>query len=393
MSAAEFYEFTDDGGQCISDTQGGTAPVVGSSAGDEASAHTTPMRLSPDPGTSSDSSGQGTRDAQFSAAAAVGSSRTGGEASVDATPKGPAPTSGPVNPVAYRLGAASDTLDDIESARIAIANRRDALIRDKLADEKDPDVEILDTVLEQLAAIEHGATLSLKREIRKQPLGPWIKETKGIGEKQGARLIAAIGGDPYIRPDGTPRTVSQLWAYCGYHVIDGAAPRRKKGTKSNWSSVAKSRAYLIAEACMKQRESPYRALYDAEREKSAGAVHTSECARCGPTGKPAQPGSLLSDGHKHARALRRVAKEVLKDMWREAKRLHDLDGSGHGTFDAQCRGADPVDSSPLGDHRRLGAHTSNAAEGAPSDHVTGHAPTDDQSAPAGDVVNSEAGAA
>lgn len=31
--------------------------------------------------------------------------------------------------------------------------------------------------------------------------------------------------------------------------------------------------------------------------------------------------SPLSDGHKHARALRAVAKAVLRDLWREARRL------------------------------------------------------------------------
>lgn len=371
MDAAEFYEFTDDEGLGTADTHPGTALVVGSSAGDEAKVAPKPTQLSPVPGASSDSSDvQTATDAQrIPDVAAVGSSdRTGGAAIVAATPNEGPLAPGPVNPIAYRLGAASDTLDDIEGARIAIANRRGALVRDKNADDTDPDVVILDAVIEQLEAIEHGATLSLKREIRKQPLGPWIKETKGVGEKQGARLIAAVGGDPYLRPDGTPRTVSQLWAYCGYHVIDGAAARRKKGTKANWSSVAKSRAYLVAEACMKQRESPYRALYDAERERSAGAVHTSECVRCGPAGKPAQPGSLLSDGHKNARALRRVAKEILKDMWRESKRLHDLDGDGgqRALATQTCGAAVPVDPSPLGGHSHTAAHTGSAAEGVAS---------------------------
>ena len=79
------------------------------------------------------------------------------------------------------------------------------------------------------------------------------------------------------------------------------------------------RAYLAAESCMKQRESPYRAVYDATRVKYADAVHSAECARCGPSGHPAMPGSALSDGHKHARGLRAVAKEILRDLWREAR--------------------------------------------------------------------------
>ena len=73
---------------------------------------------------------------------------------------------------------------------------------------------------------------------------------------------------------------------------------------------------------MKCPASPYRAVYDDTRAKYADATHQHPCARCGPKGKPAQPGTPLSDGHKHARALRNVAKEILKDLWREARRIH-----------------------------------------------------------------------
>lgn len=54
----------------------------------------------------------------------------------------------------------------------------------------------------------------------------------------------------------------------------------------------------------------------------SAAVHQMPCIRCGPAGKPAPAGSPLSDGHKHARALRAVAKAVLKNMWREARAFH-----------------------------------------------------------------------
>jgi hypothetical protein len=69
-------------------------------------------------------------------------------------------------------------------------------------------------------------------------------------------------------------------------------------------------------------ESPYRKIYDDTRAKYAEAVHQHPCSRCGPKDKPAQPGTPLSDGHKHARALRAVAKKVLKDLRREARNIH-----------------------------------------------------------------------
>lgn len=274
------------------------------------------------------------------------------------------------------LALAADVLSDLEKVRVANENRlrqltrcaedSDGETRGFGLDEAHPDVARLAALVGMLAGAEHKATLNLQRVMRKHPLGPWVAAQKGIGEKQGARLLAAIG-DPYIRPeitreDGTaepprPRLVSELWAYCGYHVVPagqtapdtqpsraggerngsdpgqvprdtqspfaGVAPKRQRGEHANWSAAAKMRAYLAAESCMKQRESPYRAVYDATRAKYAEAIHAAGCVRCGPKSKPAPPGSPLSDGHKHARALRAVAKEILRDLWREARRIHE----------------------------------------------------------------------
>jgi hypothetical protein len=215
-----------------------------------------------------------------------------------------------------------------------------------------PEIVRLQASIDACRALEHAAELDLRRALRAHPLGGWVKRTIGIGEKQGARLIAAIG-DPYWNSlHDRPRTVSELWAYCGYHVlhpghtgiatqspsagvdlssspgqatcdthawIAGVAPSRHKGQKANWNSDAKMRAFLCAESCIKQAASPYRAVYDDGRYKYADATHQNECRRCGPAGKPAPIGSPLSAGHQNARALRLVAKAILRDLWIEAK--------------------------------------------------------------------------
>jgi hypothetical protein len=96
------------------------------------------------------------------------------------------------------------------------------------------------------------------------------------------------------------------------------------------------RAYLIAETCIKfdgkpdkndrpRPLSPYRAVYDAGRVKYAEAVHPAACRRCGPAGHPAAAGSPLSSGHQHARALRLVMKEILRDLWSESRRIHGVE--------------------------------------------------------------------
>ncbi len=224
-------------------------------------------------------------------------------------------------------------LDDIEEMRKSTANR----LRILTATEPDEDGVMrgfgLDTghiVVRSLTEsldvleIEEAETIKiLQRQMREHPLGPWVKAQKGVGEKQAARLLAAIG-DPYwideaefeddegnvIVREAGPRTVSQLWAYAGLHVDkdSSSAVRRKKGVQSNWKTEIKTRAYLVATSCIKQVASPYRKVYDERRARTA-ETHPEWTA-----------------GHSHNDALRIVSKALLKNMWIEAKRLHDERG-------------------------------------------------------------------
>lgn len=274
------------------------------------------------------------------------------------------------------LALLADALDDIENIRKATSNRLRQLTRtgpDADGEERGfgltlamPQVAAVaamlkaikhdDAVLKDLGydttatgrpcgCLECQAIRNLQKEMRKHPLGPWVSAAVGVGEKQGARLIAAIG-DPYWNTlHDRPRTLSELRSYCGLRQDgNGVAVRRRKGEDVNWSSKAKSRAWLVASKCMvvglkkpcgKQGNdelvthvdgcqcSHYRLVYDAGRAKYLGAVHQHECIRCGPSGKPALAGSPVSPGHQHARAIRLVMREVLKDLWLESKRLHE----------------------------------------------------------------------
>lgn len=264
------------------------------------------------------------------------------------------------------LALSADVLDDAESTKIANENRLRQLTRSEAdsdgeergfgLDESHPDVARLAALVEMLGDVEHQAVLQLQRKMRKHPLGPWVKVQKGVGDKQAARLLAAIG-DPYWNTlHDRPRTVSELWAYCGLHVLPtgptaadaqklraggdsspaggdsshfrfdsqsgsaGVAARRQKGVRANWSTVAKTRAYLISESMLR---SGNREVYDRRKAATDGRLHAAPCVRCGPKGKPALVGTPWSDGHRHADALRVQSKDLLKGLWREAKRIHE----------------------------------------------------------------------
>lgn len=278
----------------------------------------------------------------------------------------------------------ADVLDDTEKMRVANENRLRQLTRDETdADGIDrgfgltvdhPTVARIAATVSAMrceratpaekhrgCCLEHDAELNLVGQLKQHPLHPWIAAQRGIGAKQAARLLAAVG-DPYWNDlHERPRLVSELWSYCG--LGDAARQIRRRGERSNWSDTAKKRAWLVSKTIVKQLVkpchrpegqewaehvdgcacSPYRRVYDEARRSYAGSLHPGECKRCGPSGKPAQPGSPRSLGHQEAMALRLVSKEVLRDLWREGKRLHELH-DGQVPVDAQpsCAVVDPT---------------------------------------------------
>ena len=159
----------------------------------------------------------------------------------------------------------------------------------------------------------------------------WQKNTHGLGDHLMARILGQLGHPRHATPhhwEGTgskrtlvadepfERSISQLWQYCGH----GRAERKRKGMTADelaamGSPDLKMLIHLAAECCMKQKASPYRVVYEQTREAAADKLHSVECVRCGPSGKPAQPGTPWSAGHQHAHALRIVGKEILRDLW------------------------------------------------------------------------------
>lgn len=241
--------------------------------------------------------------------------------------------------VASGLRAACDTLDDLESLRIATENRYrmltrsvedvDGFIRGSGLTEDHRVVAQVAATLDVLRAQEHRMTLEVQREIRKSPFAGWVKAQKGVGEKQAARLLAALGDPALNEMTGEFRTLRQLWAYSGYAVDGGVARHPVKGMSQDdlfklGNGDVKMRTYLISQSCIKALGGDYRAVYDAEKARLADSVHASDCKRCGPSGKPALAGSPLSDGHKHARATRKMSKEILRDLWSIARQAHGL---------------------------------------------------------------------
>jgi hypothetical protein len=218
------------------------------------------------------------------------------------------------------------------------------------------DPDITRPLLELDKATEDLQAKALRKTFRKtvpDEIRNWQKASGGIGEHLLARLLGVIG-DPYIAVrrywreggegehkrvlvQGEPfnRKVYNLYAYCGH----GDPARRKFRGMSQQEAMAlgspdaKMLVHLLAESCMKQvRKDPetgepmstskYRDVYNEARAKYDDKLHDAVCVRCGPSGKPAQPGEPWSLKHQHMAALRKVGKAVLKDLWVAARDAH-----------------------------------------------------------------------
>lgn len=243
--------------------------------------------------------------------------------------RGAAPGGSPVTAI---VGHLAGIVSDLESARIAAENRVRILTRTETDKDgvlrgwglTEEDVPELVAVRDALAGLEKQTVRSLERVFRRHPLATWQKAATGVGAKQLSRLLLTLGGDPYWHPvHNRPRTRAELRAYCGMHVVDGRAPTKARGQRVTWSPEARIRIHLIAESAMKNRQSPYRAVYETARAHYDGLPHPMPCVRCGPAGSPAAAGTPRSAGHAHANGLRAIARAILDDLWEAARRVHE----------------------------------------------------------------------
>lgn len=260
----------------------------------------------------------------------------------------------------------ADMLDDLQKVRIANSNRVGALTRPGDEWGKNVPEELIPWMtahVDSIEKLENSLARQLERAVLASPLGGLVERTPGLGGPSLGRFIKETGDPAWNEKEGRPRRLRELYAYCGLHVwptqkpdeghaapgglgvqfVNGAtpierpgsqrsvgvAPFRQRGQKANWSTMAKTRLYVIATTMKMSKESHYRTVYEQARFKYADAVHTVECRQCGPGFKrenpeaskgPAPVGSPLAKGHQDARAMRLVMKAILRDIWEEASR-------------------------------------------------------------------------
>lgn len=205
-------------------------------------------------------------------------------------------------------------LNTVERSRVAVANRLRSL--------PPTDQEALAGVVDALKDEESFVASLLVNAVNDSPYAEFVARHRGIGAKQLGRFVGAIGSDIHWNPiRDRPRSLRELWAYCGLHTQGGVAVVPAERGRANWSSEAKIRVVRMAIQVLKRGQPGdyYRDIYYFRRTETSRRLHQAPCASCGVgQGKPWSP------RHQHFDALRITAKEIARGVWIESRKANGL---------------------------------------------------------------------
>ena len=166
----------------------------------------------------------------------------------------------------------------------------------------------------------------------------WLKKIKGIGPCLGGGLLANImvrfatvdslkecdelqqeyamktKDKAYLVPEmrGIKEfpTISKLWAFSGMHVVDGKAPKRKRGAKINWNPKMRVLCWKLGKSFVMVGDF-YKSLYRQFKE----AYMQREDLKKGKGWK----------GHIDMMARRKTVKVFLQHLWLKWRQLEGLE--------------------------------------------------------------------
>ena len=189
------------------------------------------------------------------------------------------------DPVYAEFATLYASFKEMQKTRVALGNRLYAA-----------ESEAVQTVLKDFEKQEKQILKTLESKLETMPIyTEFLVKVKGIGPATSAGLIAFVGDIRRFK------SVSAMMKYFGLDVRDGKAPRLQKGQMAKWHHKGRSLILgVIADSFVKQR-SPYRAIYDKEKEKQI----------------PLCEKLIIAE----KRARRKMAKEFMKDFYSAYKKL------------------------------------------------------------------------
>lgn len=167
-------------------------------------------------------------------------------------------------------------------------------------------VQETETLIEErLKIVDKDIRTHVKQYAEVDPLTKVVLSVRGVGPITAAALAVYVDLNK-------AQSASALWAYAGYDKP--SHERYAKGKAGGGNKTLRTVLYNTVVSMMKDKESPYRLVYDREKQKlEVSEKHTKsrntqghliECAW-----KDTKP------SHRHGAALRKMAKHFLADYW------------------------------------------------------------------------------
>jgi hypothetical protein len=224
----------------------------------------------------------------------------------------------------------------IQRARIQTSNREGAVQR---GTDLHPVPPVLADSFLALEAQEERIALAFGKALEGHPAWPWLRRVRGVSSVLGAQLLGLLDKIEYARcpehgnarvPRGADAscetcwvptgrvgiacfdTVSKLWAFSGYGVVNGQRQRPEEGKIRPYSVTVKTVLYKIATSMVRAGAGPYEEIYRRARQR----YEASRAPACEKHKKPSHScPDCWPPSRKHATALRIMIKLFLAHLW------------------------------------------------------------------------------
>jgi len=183
----------------------------------------------------------------------------------------------------------------IQKARIQFGNRLAAL---ENGSDESPYRYYLQKWYERFAEIEKDLDASIADIAGDFPIVERMTNVKGVGKTLALKVVAMIDIE-------RARTISALWRYAGYGVVDGKAERPKPGERLHYNKRLKTTCYLVGTSMLRSN-SPYCKIYDEARDYYA--ANRPDWTRA----------------HQHNAAMRKMIKIWLAHLWQVWRDMEGL---------------------------------------------------------------------
>ncbi len=245
----------------------------------------------------------------------------------------------------------------LEKMRVALQVRLAHLKKNHRTDRESEEL------LQRVQNIEGFADGRVSKMILLHPAFGWFNQVKGIGKENIGKVVGLVRVKPSdeiycpnhecrlvwpkdkelsenhkefcsckteLKEYGYANTISGFWKFAGYDVTsDNKGPKKVKGSKLTFNSQLRSMCWRVANSLLRAK-GPYYRYYLNEKEKDLmkyanqgiSIVPAEQLPKI--DGKKQETEKIVSEGHVHNRALRKMIKLFLSHLWLEWRKGEGL---------------------------------------------------------------------